>query len=187
MRRVIWSGVTVALIVLTACTSSPASRLAQSPGPVTTAQPPTTSTAASVSPIPTRASVSPIPTKPLETKPIVATWIKVYGDCRTPRFEPKEIVMTCADYGVRFENLHWLSWTARRATGVGTLLYNDCTPSCAEGHFHQIRNDRVTLTDPVRGAGGQIVWSKLQAAQWEPGYDTGPLHGGPSPLPTQPE
>lgn len=90
------------------------------------------------------------------------------------------MVLACADAGVRLEGLQWSSWTSLSATGVGTLVYNDCTPDCAGGQFHEIPNDQITLSDPVVGAGGQRVWSMVQEDPQPPGYATGPLHGGPN-------
>jgi hypothetical protein len=114
------------------------------------------------------------------------TRIKVYGNCTTPSIEPAELVLTCADYGVLLEGLHWTAWTAANATAVGTLVYNDCTPSCAEGHHHRVPGTRITLTVPVHGASGQVVWSQIQEYPEPPGYKTGPYHGRPQPLPIRP-
>jgi len=114
------------------------------------------------------------------------TRIQVYGNCTTPSFEPAEIVLACADHGVLAEGLRWTSWTTASATAVGTLVYNDCTPSCAEGHHHHVPGTRITLTVPVHGDGGQVAWSQIQEYPEPPGYETGPYHGGPQPLPTRP-
>lgn len=84
----------------------------------------------------------------------------------------------------RLRRSHNLGWTS--GTAVGTLSYNNCTPDCASGHFHYVPGTRVILTHPVRGAGGQLVWSRVQEAPEPPGYETDPCHGGPQPLPTQP-
>ena len=101
--------------------------------------------------------------------------------------EPTEIVLACADYGVILEALHWTSWTTTSATAVGALVYNDCTPDCAQGQHHNVPNTQVVLTVPVRGATGQLVWSEVQENPQPPGYATGPYAGGPQPLPTQPD
>jgi hypothetical protein len=118
--------------------------------------------------------------------PKVDAGIKVYGNCKTPSVEPTEIVLACADYNALLESLHWTSWTATSATAVGTFVYNDCTPNCAEGHFHKVPGTRVTRTVPSRSAGGQPVWSEVQENPEPPGYATGPFHGGPQPLPKDP-
>jgi hypothetical protein len=31
------------------------------------------------------------------------------------------------------ESITWQAWERSSATGAGTLIFNDCTPSCAEG------------------------------------------------------
>ena len=116
----------------------------------------------------------------------VDTGIVVYGDCKTPSVEPSEIVLTCADYGWILEGLHWSSWTASQAGAIGTFVYNDCKPNCAEGRHHDVPGTQVTLTAPVRGASGELVWSRLQQNPEPPGYNSGPLHGAPAPLPIGP-
>ena len=88
--------------------------------------------------------------------------IKVYGDCRTPTVMPTQIVMACADHGELFVNLRWSGWASDQAAAVGTFRYNDCTPNCANGHFHEVPNVHVTLSAPVRGANRGLVWSRLQ-------------------------
>jgi hypothetical protein len=114
------------------------------------------------------------------------THIRVYGNCTTPTIEPAQIVLACADYGVLLEGLHWTSWTAASAMAVGTLVYNDCTPDCAEGHDHDVPGTRITLTVPVHGGGGQLVWSQIQEYPEPPGYKSGPYHGRPQLLPIRP-
>jgi len=161
-------------VALTACGgNSPRSSSSAGSAPPTSSTPPTSS--APTTSIPTTSQV------PSTTAAPVDTGIGVYGNCTSPSVEPTEIVLTCADYGVRLEGLHWTSWTASSATAVGTLVYNDCTPDCADGHDHDIPGTEVTLTVPVRGAAGGLVWSEMQANPEPPGYD-----GGPQPLPTQP-
>jgi hypothetical protein len=43
----------------------------------------------------------------------------------------------------------WSSWTTSAATGKGTLGLNDCTPSCAAGHFVLVPVD-LRFSKPVR-------------------------------------
>jgi hypothetical protein len=143
--------------------------------------------AAAVAATPVRATTR---TSPPAATPAVArdgTRIEVYGNCTTPSVEPAEIVLACADHGALLEGLRWTSWTAASAMAVGTLVYDDCTPNCAEGHHHDVPGTRVILTVPVHGAGGQVVWSRVQENPELPGSETGPLHGGPQPLPIRPD
>jgi hypothetical protein len=53
-----------------------------------------------------------------------------------PQRRPRKIVLACADYNSYVDKLSWSSWTARGATGHGTLVENDCTPSCVAGKFY---------------------------------------------------
>jgi hypothetical protein len=131
-------------------------------------------------------TTSPVTTASQGAIARVDTRIEVYGNCLKPTIEPAQIVLACADYGVLLERLDWTSWTAASATAFGTLVYNDCMPNCAAGHHHDVPGTRVTLTVPVHGAGGQLVWSQVQERPEPPGYKTGPYHGGPQPLPIRP-
>jgi hypothetical protein len=45
-------------------------------------------------------------------------------------------ISNCGDGAVGLTGLHWTSWTSHLASGYGTWFRNDCTPSCAAGHFH---------------------------------------------------
>jgi hypothetical protein len=167
-------------------------------GAASSTAPPASSTAPAASSTALRATASapaatagavttPAPTiAPTAAVARIDTRVKVYGNCTTPSTEPAEIVLACADYGVLVEGLHWTSWTTASATAVGTLVYNDCTPNCAEGHHHHVPGTRITLTVPVHGVGGQVAWSQIQQYPEPPGYKTGPYHGGPQPLPTRP-
>jgi hypothetical protein len=131
------------------------------------------------------ASSTTIATSPT-TLAQVDTRILVYSDCQRPTLEPTEIVLTCADYGWLLEGLRWTTWTATEATATGTFVYNDCVPYCAAGHHHQVPGTQVTLTRPVRGAGGHLLWSRLQQSPQPSGYTSGPLRGAPFPLPMGP-
>lgn len=54
-----------------------------------------------------------------------------------PEVAPSNLIVTCADAGIQLRALHWTSWTPRLASGFGNFWENDCTPNCAEGHFHR--------------------------------------------------
>jgi hypothetical protein len=57
----------------------------------------------------------------------------------SPQRRPTKIVLACADYNSYVDKLSWSSWTERGATGNGTLVENDCTPSCVAGKFFSYR------------------------------------------------
>ena len=151
------------------------------PSVTTTTPPPSTSLPIATSVPTTVVSAASVPT----TAVPIDTAIGVYGDCTSPSVEPAEIVLACADFGEILKGLHWTSWTATSASAIGTFVYNDCTPTCAGGHDHSIPGTTVTLTVPVHGAGGGLVWSMIQEDPQPPGYANGPYYGRPQPLPTQ--
>lgn len=165
------------LVVATSCTGSSPKEIGATP--TTLSQAATSSSSTTVT-LPASSTTSPTTVAPVDTG------IFVYGDCKTPSLEPSEIVLTCADYGWILEALNWSSWTASQATAIGTFVYNDCTPNCAEGNHHDVPGTQVTLTVPVRDVAGRLVWSELRQYPQPPGYATGPYHGGPFPLPTRP-
>lgn len=173
-------------------TPSPA---ASSPSPAPPTTTPTTmpttmpvpSVSASTAPVVTTLVPPPPSSAPTSVAPpAVDSSILVYGDCRTPTFEPTQLILTCADHGFYFQDLHWTSWTATSATAVGTEAYNDCSPSCAGGQFHYIANATLTLTTPTTDSSGRRLWSQIAFSPQPPGYATGPYQGGPEPLPVRP-
>jgi hypothetical protein len=69
--------------------------------------------------------------------------------CNDPQYRPSSIVITCGDGNFYVDSIHWRSWTDGRAYGVGVGHGNDCTPDCADGHFHAysgvvVRLDRMS-------------------------------------------
>jgi hypothetical protein len=154
-----------------------------------TGQPPTTAAQPSTIPTSTSVATTSLPTTTVPSSTVVPadTAIGVYGNCTIPSVEPEEIVFACADYGELLEALHWTSWTAKSAAAVGTLIYKVCVPNCADGGTQSVTGATVTLSDPVHGKTGAFVWSEAQVEPEPPGYDTGPYHGGPQPLATQPD
>ena len=54
-----------------------------------------------------------------------------------PKVRPTDILFTCADGGFGVDRLSWVTWGGSRAVGLGSAYVNDCTPSCAAGHFHR--------------------------------------------------
>lgn len=183
----------LAVVGLAACSAHPAGHLAGAPASraATTPQATTPQAASAAAPGPTSSATgstppAATPARSAAASPTADAAIEVYGDCTSPSLEPTAIIVTCADDGWVVQDIVWTSWTSTAATAVATLVYDDCSPSCAEGHFHQVPDTRLTLTDPVPDIDGQLVWSRLTENPWPPGYTTGPLQGAPYPLPTRP-
>lgn len=56
-----------------------------------------------------------------------------------PVVRPSQVILACADAGLGLERLTWVGWGSPIAAGIGTAFANDCTPTCAAGHFHDYR------------------------------------------------
>lgn len=68
--------------------------------------------------------------------------------------KPTSYVLTCADANETFTSLHWSDWGEATAYATGLYRWNDCTPTCVAGKWHQrpvtlrawrIRDHRYTL------------------------------------------
>ena len=117
--------------------SAPAASAPASAAPAASGAP---SSAAAVTPVSNAANAAPVDAN---GKPFVL-W-----DCESkPQVEPASLVLACGDGGDRMTAMHWTSWTPTHATGTGIQSLNDCTPSCAMGHFHDYPVD-ISLTGSV--------------------------------------
>lgn len=66
-------------------------------------------------------------------------------------FKPKEIVFACGDGGVYFGNITWSKWDNNGATGVGTLFYNTCVPTCGAGNVYKYPKTKISLDGEASG------------------------------------
>jgi hypothetical protein len=83
----------------------------------------------------------------------VAAASRTYAiNCLHEQYKPTAIVLTCADAGISVDKLKWSRWSRTKAVAAGTFTWNDCTPSCVAGHFHN-RPVKVTLSGPKRCPG----------------------------------
>jgi hypothetical protein len=58
-------------------------------------------------------------------------------DCQSKlRFQPRTVIVFCADGGMVVRRIDWTSWGDLRAHGDSRRAWvNDCEPNCAEGDF----------------------------------------------------
>ena len=68
-------------------------------------------------------------------------------------YKPKEIVFACGDAGVYFGKIRWTSWDNNGATGIGTLYYNTCVPTCGAGNVYKYPKTKLTLGGAASGPG----------------------------------
>ena len=186
MRLHQWLTLALFPVCVAACSGSTQHLSAPSPRSSTSTASPTTPPVTTAAP--TSTSVVTTSANPsTSSTPSIDSAIAVYAACtmpaaqQHPTVEPAAIDMACADNGFGVKDVHWTRWTAGSATGAGTTWYKDCRPNCAEGKIIYTPGVQVTLTRPVRGASGGLVWSQITLSTLPPGYSP-----GPQALPTHP-
>ncbi|MFI5781921.1 hypothetical protein [Nocardia sp. NPDC051570] len=111
------------------------------------------------------ASEDPAPT----SQPPVSTLEVIDCSFDKPAVRPPDLILACADLGVRVEQIDWKTWAADRAEGDGIERANTCDPNCAAGHFitkpvHIILSEPIepghvfTRATTIDGAGKLLVW-----------------------------
>jgi hypothetical protein len=85
-------------------------------------------------------------------------------DCAgIPRERPHRVTLTCADGNFGVRGLFWIVWGGRLAVGLGQAWANDCTPSCAGGHFHYFRAVLI-LSRSLRCPTGKLFYRTIAYA-----------------------
>jgi hypothetical protein len=80
-----------------------------------------------------------------------------------PRIRPSTINF-CGDGGFVITRMKWPKWTAMSAAGRGTGHLNDCTPNCAEGHFHSFAVS-VRISRPTGCRHGTRAFTRLSVVR----------------------
>jgi len=73
---------------------------------------------------------------------------------------PSKIIVACGDANFYFTNLAWSSWNGKQAVAKGIAHLNDCTPTCAAGHFHTYRTT-ITLSRPRSCSDGVLAFTRM--------------------------
>ena len=79
-----------------------------------------------------------------------------------PRVRPATVVFACADANFGIRKLHWIGWGEPVAAATGVAYANDCTPSCAAGHFHTYR--AVIVASGAQRCGSVTAYRKVTIA-----------------------
>jgi hypothetical protein len=56
--------------------------------------------------------------------------------------KPSAFTVSCADANSEFTDLHWTDWGSETAYATGTARWNDCRPTCVDGHW---RSEPATI------------------------------------------
>lgn len=121
-----------------------------SPTPATSAPPPTSTT----SPTPT----STVPAHSVPALPPLPGAPPCGGvpGASSPEVRPTSLILACADFNARVEDISWASWGYSQAIGSGTFTENQCVPDCAQGTFTNYPDSSVLLDDPSDSSGVPI-------------------------------
>jgi len=86
------------------------------------------------------------------------------ADCfGRPSVEPSEVVLSCADGGFSIQKIQWTGWGESFAAGMGTGSLNNCTPNCANGHYHSYPM-LLVVTGKERCTDGRAAYAKVTYA-----------------------
>jgi hypothetical protein len=98
--------------------------------------------------------------------------IAALPDCLgKPVVRPTSVVFACGDGGVYATGVRWSNWGAPFATATATIHENDCTPNCAQGHFHTYAA-YLAVTGRERCHSGQIAYGKQSFVRRTKGLPT---------------
>ena len=81
--------------------------------------------------------------------------------CRGHVFEPRKVILACADANLYVTGLSYGSYGSREAKARGIFHLNDCTPDCAGGRFHTYHGT-IRLFDVVRCADGRRYFAQAR-------------------------
>ncbi len=98
----------------------------------------------------------------LTTIPAGATpSITALPDCQSKLVSrPSQVIFACGDGGVYATNVRWTNWGAPFAVATATMHANDCTPNCAQGHFH-VYGAYLAATGRQRCARGVSAYQRV--------------------------
>lgn len=88
-----------------------------------------------------------------------------------PEVRPTSVIFACGDGGVYADGVRWSDWGKAFATATATMHANDCTPNCAEGHFHTYAAT-LAVSGTQRCPNGQIAYQRVAYAPRSHGTPT---------------
>jgi hypothetical protein len=89
------------------------------------------------------------------------TAITALPDCQGAlHVRPTYVLFACGDGGVYATGVRWKNWGAPFAIATATIHANDCTPDCAQGHFH-ISPAYLAATGRQRCRNGTLAYERV--------------------------
>lgn len=83
-----------------------------------------------------------------------------FRPCDHALYRPRHVQLACGDGNFSLERMRWRNWNRGVANGSGYAQANDCTPTCAGGHFHRYRVT-VVLDERQQCPDRRIYYSHL--------------------------
>jgi len=71
--------------------------------------------------------------------------VLISNDCADAPYKPAEILIACADAGLRFEASEWTRWDAGGARASGEFFYRDCASLVPAYKCHHFSHDPATV------------------------------------------
>ena len=92
---------------------------------------------------------------------VLAVAATVYTGCEhRPQIRPAGLTIACGDANFYVSRLDFTRWAQAEADGTGVAYVNDCTPTCAAGHFRTYLVD-IRLSKPVVCVRGRREFARI--------------------------
>jgi hypothetical protein len=92
-------------------------------------------------------------------------------ECGKPRARPPEIVLACADWGMRLTRLTWRTWGAKVATATGAISVIGCDPDCASDNRLYLYKVDVRAVQPMTCPGGRRQYAFINYSVSDDHFD----------------
>jgi hypothetical protein len=102
-----------------------------------------------------------------------------------PQKHPASMLFACGDGSIGVDHIKWQNWGTTAAHGIGVLSENDCTPDCADGHFHSFKA-AVTAYGKQVCPHGDIAYKRVKYTILDPNLPRSQVRSGDSPFPCNP-
>jgi hypothetical protein len=97
-------------------------------------------------------------------QPATAAPVIVLADCQgKPQVRPTAVIFACGDGNFSAKGLAWSGWGKSTTSATGVAESNDCTPNCAQGHFHSY-HIRVIVSGRSKCPSGRPAYSSVTFA-----------------------
>lgn len=102
--------------------------------------------------------------------------VRALPNCQDkPETRPSSVIFACGDGGVYATGVRWINWGDPFATATAAMHANDCTPNCAQGHFH-VYSAYLAVTGSQRCPNGVLAYARAAYVARSKGMPTPRSH-----------